>query len=330
MFVPIVLSTILENPKAYFIVYTDKEGMFKLFNELKLENCIILRYAVGYVPRNPLNVYRTKKRVMEQLRQYKLDDITFYHTEYGDLANYIISKYSAKVPVFFQPPYKRWDIKADYRPKSIYYILRNKIEFNTDIIVQPVGDKLYFTMSEKFYKKNRIIEKKCIINHALISSYIQKKYHFDCYKNKIVLMNGAVFAAGIDCDGYQKITDDIINFIGKDNIFSKCHPRYLDLYGLEKELNQIPSYIPVSLLLNCFDIYIGYWSTGLVEAAQAGKISISTLYIMPQTQVGRIEIEHKVLEDKLQRNGIIYYPKTIFEFKSLLSKFLEHKTSLNN
>ena len=58
-----------------------------------------------------------------------------------------------------------------------------------------------------------------------------------------------------------------------------------------------------------------------VEAAKKGKVVISTLDIMPQLQKGRIEVERKVLLDKLEGNGIIYFPKNLRELFDMLSKY---------
>lgn len=73
--------------------------------------------------------------------------------------------------------------------------------------------------------------------------------------------------------------------------------------------------------MDSFDVFIGYWSTGLVEAAKKGKVVISTLDIMPQLQKGRIEVERKVLLDKLEGKGIIYFPKNLQELFKLLTEY---------
>ena len=311
MFVPIVLTTLLEHPCKQYIVYTDHEGMHKLFNELNLSNCITLKYATQCWSRNPYKMYKIKRNAKNQLKDYKIDSITFYHTEHGELANYIISLYSSKIPIYFEPPYKRWIINKKKTIKSIYLKFKYKFFFNTDIVVQTIGEFYIPTMTDYFYKKNNVQKRTSKINNKLIANCMSSKYNIFHNKNNILLLNGAIKALGVDTNKYRDIIDKIINYVGKDNIYTKCHPRYNDLYGMEKEITEIPSYIPANLLLEQFHIYIGYISTALVEAAIAGKKAISLLFIISQSQEEFVKSQCKILEEKLNGKGIIYYPQSI-------------------
>lgn len=315
MFVPIVLSSVLENADKQYIVYTDQEGIYKLFNEFELHNAITLRYhkSTNSKPRD------IKKAILLQLGQYQIEDITFYHTEFGEYANWLILKLSNKVKIYFQPPYQPWAIKPSYDFLSLKLKLVTYLTFgyNPDILL--VGTKRYISMPKSFYKNNDVERIDCQINNQLIFDFIKKRYSFGDITG-IVWLDGAIKAGGIDPTGYEELSNEIIRRAGKERFYSKCHPRFNDLYGLEKEIKEIPSYIPVSLLLECFSCFIGYWSTGLVEAAKAGKKAISTIYIMPQTQPGRIEIEKQVLDEKLAGQGVIYYPKTIDKLIEIISK----------
>ena len=309
-----MLSTVLENPQKEYIVYTDQKGISKLFRELAIDNSITLEYGSASCFRD---VGVIKQKMLSQLSRYRIDSITFYHTEFGEFANWLISRYSQETEIFFQPPYKTWDIAPSYDFLSLKLKAWTFLKFGYKADILKVGSKRYISMSRSFYKKNRVIQIKSAVDHSCISSFINSKY--PGYKHKsVVWLDGAIIAGGIDPDGYKDITNIILSRIGTERVLSKCHPRFDDLYGLENDLEQIPSYIPISLLINCFDIYIGYWSTALVEAAIAGKIAISTIFIMPQTQEGRIEVEKRVLDDKLEGKGIIYYPNTIDDLITII------------
>ena len=315
MFIPVVITTILDNQQNQFIVYTDLEGTYKLFSELNFPNAIVLLYPTLKV----LHTHAKKTTMINQLKTYHIESITFYHTEYGQLANWLIKKYSNKTLIYFQTPYETWDLKPIYDLPSIFSRLLTLVLYGYWADVLLVGTKRYLSMSKSFFERNKVIRIPHTVNNIRIVNYMKKVYNYN-HSNSIVLLNGAVEAGGVDTEEYRKLTDQIITKLGKENIFSKCHPRYNDLYGLETELRQIPSYIPISLLLNCFDVYIGYWSTALVEAAKEGKKAISTIYIMPQKQSGRIEIERKILDDKLAGKGKILYPQTIEELFNIISE----------
>ena len=313
MFVPIVLTTLLEHPEEKYIVYTDQDGMYQLFKKLNVPNSITLQYP-------QLKVIETRKRkkyIINQLCSYRIESITFYHTEYGQFANWLIGKLSKKTKIYFQPPYEPWALEPQHDLKALNLQLKTYLLYGywSDILL--VGEKRYISMASSFYKKNNVIRIEPTINSKLIAEYVNRIFHFEG-SNKIVWLDGAVIAGGVEPKGYTSITDSIIMRIGKEHFFSKCHPRFNDLYGVEKELREIPSYIPINILLDSFDIFIGYWSTALVEAAKLGKIAISTINIMPQTQEGRIETEKKVLDDKLQGKGIILYPKSKEELVSIV------------
>lgn len=319
MFVPQVLSTVLENVNNNYIIYTDQDGMFRLFNELKIPNTLVLKFPSFY---SKIKLFKIKRDMLNQLKPYTIESITFYHTEYGELANWLIGKYSSHVHIYFQPPYRSWELKHSYSLRDLLHIVKEYILFNTEVYVLNVGEKKYFSMAPKFYAKNKVKVLESHINENVISDYVKDIYGFSNSNNtSFVLLNGAIRAAGIEEKEYETITDQIINFVGAENIYTKCHPRFDDLYGLEKTIKFIPSYIPISLILDSFDVFIGYWSTGLVEAAKKGKVVISTLDIMPQLQKGRIEVERKVLLDKLEGKGIIYFPKNLQELFKLLTEY---------
>lgn len=99
------------------------------------------------------------------------------------------------------------------------------------------------------------------------------------------------------------------------------HPRFDDMIGKEQELNELPKFIPGNVILDAFDIYIGYFSTLLVEAAQNGKKVISTLYLMkPQNEASQQRF-YEYLENRLNGKGVIYFPKTIEELFDLLTAY---------
>ena len=88
--------------------------------------------------------------------------------------------------------------------------------------------------------------------------------------------------------------------------------KYIDVYNAN-------TFNGTNVILDAFDIYIGYFSTLLVEAAQNGKKVISTLYLMkPQNEASQQRF-YEYLENRLNGKGIIYFPKTIEEFKDIIN-----------
>lgn len=87
-----------------------------------------------------------------------------------------------------------------------------------------------------------------------------------------MLVSGSVVADNlVSKEDYENIINEIIDFVGTENATIKMHPRFDDMIGKEQELNEMPKYIPGNVIIDAFDIYIGYYSTLLVEAAQMVK-----------------------------------------------------------
>jgi hypothetical protein len=62
---------------------------------------------------------------------------------------------------------------------------------------------------------------------------------------------------------------------------TKCHPLFNDEYGIEKDLESIPSYIPFNMIIPMFETVISFASAALAETAEAGKKAISTAFLLP-------------------------------------------------
>ena len=67
--------------------------------------------------------------MLNQLKPYTVESITFYHTEYGELANWLIGKYSSHVHIYFQPPYRSWELKHSYSLRDLLHIVKEYILF---------------------------------------------------------------------------------------------------------------------------------------------------------------------------------------------------------
>lgn len=317
MFVPYVLTKILENQRTHFLVLSDTENIAKLFHQLSLPNISFYKYEV----KGHSDIIACKKRIMALFKEYEFIKLIFFHAEFGELINWFIKKASKKTPIYyckiFEPlPYPKARFFKALRPKMKQYLYWG---VNMDIL--DTGTNLKPSLPTSFFKSINVQNINIEINHSLINKELNtflKSLHI---KANNILLTGTVVKCGyVNSEEYTKGIDEIIDQLGIDNIVSKCHPRFSNLYGKESQLTQMPHYLPGNLIINQFNIFIGYESTLLVEAAIAGKLVISLLYYFIPTNKSTQENWHSLLNNRLNGRGIIYYPQNIYEFKEIISR----------
>ena len=280
MFIPIVLTTILNNSEQRYLIYVDIPDIYTFLGKLNLpNNCMLLKYPHNI---NWKNANKAKQFIWNQLVHIDIKSITFYHTEYGELATWLISKYSRNTTIYFQSPFPSFCFKKKISLKALKLFLVYKIVYNTDIVPMNYGNDILPSISPRFFKKNNVINKNAVIDDELVYNYVSEKLNLNNNNRSILLVTGSNIAAGF-CDetDYGKIINSILSALGKDKFMIKCHPRFDDLLSIEKMLPAIPKYVPGNLILPLFDCYIGLCSTLLSEAANVGKCSICLLYTSP-------------------------------------------------
>lgn len=319
MFIPIVLTEILSNPQKQYIVLSDISNIKDFFSLLKLPNVIYYHYGFNPWRDGWFSFIKKKKNLYEYVVKYPINRIVFYHAEYGEMANWLLKKISHRANVEYCQVYDTIPApKAQWSFKKMRIILSQYICWGQKMDILQ-GAYLFPSLPASFFLKINVKIVKPWIDIKLVSKCIRGNFLQNSNYGNIVLLTGSVGFNNIYPEKrYREFINSLILSVGKENIVSKCHPRYNNLYGLEKALIQVPSFIPGNLLLDCFNYYIGVESTLLVEAALAGKIAISIIdWLKPDENV-RI-IQHKFFENRLNGQGIIYYPKSISELKEIIA-----------
>lgn len=316
IFVPYVLSKILNESSHHFLVLSDVSSIEEFFLRINLDNVFFYKYG----PNNKFDIYGCKKRIMTLFNKYDITQIIFFHAEIGELINWFLKKVSKSIPIFYC---KVFDT-LPYPKASLIKAMKTKIKqylfWGINMDVRDLGNSVKPSLPRKFFEKIGAKEISIKINHSLIKQSIAILLNkFDIKANYVLLTGTVVDCCYVSQEGYIEGINHIINSLHSEYIISKCHPRFSSLYGKEAALKQIPSFIPGNLIINNFNVFIGYESTLLVEAAQAGKMAISLLDYFKPINIKTQENWHSFLENRLNNRGIIYYPKNISEIKKLLS-----------
>lgn len=319
LFVPHTL-TLIKNSNKKILIYTDQKGMYKFFTELSLPNVDVYLREDFRIKRDIVSVYRfiaKRRELFKWIIRKNPEGVYFFHNTFGSIDNYFIKKLSNKVNVFHMPVFNEFPFDIIYNIESIIGVLKGY--FIHGILTKPLwtGDRFIYKLPKKFFIKNRIKILKSNIDEDYINTLISKK--FDFAKKEIVLLTGSIIELSpIDKKEYITKVNDIINALGKDRIIAKPHPLYPDRFGLEKELEVIPYYVPANLLYSLFNTFIGYESSVLSEAANYNLKAISTIdYIESNSKLHKKNYKNYLISNS--KSGNILFPKTVEEIQIILN-----------
>ena len=315
MFVPTVLTEVLSNTDKKYIVISDTVSITRFFDFLAIPNVIYREYGV----KRRFDFVLEKRKLLTFVNQYEISKLVFFHAEFGEMANWLISKLSKKrIPIKYCKLYDSIpSIKAPLSLCAMKILLRQYLFWGQKMDIM-LYDAPFPSIPKSFFQKNAVETIEMPINSELIDFHLKDRLNLFGVKGKYILLTGtAVHNGWYKESEYTTFINELIETLGVKNVVSKCHPRYTDLYGLENELQQVPSFIPGNVLFSCFDYFIGLESTLLVEAAQAGKVSVSYLDWLCPIQ-SRRDIQHAFFENRLQGKGNICFPKSMEEFVQIM------------
>lgn len=308
LFVPHTL-TLIKGGKEKVMIYTDQEGMNDFFNELNLPNVEVFYrkdLLIGRDITSAKRIITKRNEVLRFLLEKKPQRVYFFHNTFGHIENWIIKRLSAKSEAFHIPVFNDFPFfEKKYNLKSLIGILKSYYIHNIVTVPLWAGDRFIYKVPENFFLKYNIKKLEPEIDENYVNSIMSKKMRF--VNKKIVLLTGSVVETGqVEESEYIKKIDNLINTIGKEKIIAKPHPRFPNRYGLEKELDTIPHYIPANVLFTTFDVFIGYYSSVISEAANKGLSALSTLDYFDSKNEEKAKI-HKEYLNVNKKSGEIHF-----------------------
>lgn len=319
MFVPYVLSEVLENDDKEYIILTDTANIIKFYAEVNLPNVVLFSYSSCSIS----NFISERKKLRLFINKYEVSCVKFYHAEFGNLANWLLIYLSNKgveinyCKIYDSIPMPRigW---LDYNAMKIR--VRERLFYGYIADIKDNGRHYYPSIPDSFFRKIDAKFVKYTPDKRYISQFTQGYVNSLGFAGNMMLLSGSVVQNNLVAqDHYTMCINDIITRIGTKRLCVKLHPRFDDLYGREHELMEIPSYFPGNVIIDPFDIFIGHSSTLLVEAAQQGKLVISYLFLMECLNNDIQTNLYNFLENRLAGKGKIHYPRTVEELINLVS-----------
>ena len=264
MFIPTVLTEVLSHPQLLYLVISGTKNIIQFFGFLNLSNVFIVDYSDmgGRVDR-----IKKKRQLFAQVNQFEIEQLVFFHTEFGGIANWLIKRlsHSDKISIKFCKIYDKMPLPP-YKPflKVLKIKIKERLYWNMKVDVLDRGRPI-LSLPDSFFKEVHAVEIKMPVDEKLISNIISERLLDNNVYSKYVLLTGTVVSENLcPADVYEKLINRVIDILGPDNTVSKCHPRFRDMFGMEKNLKQIPSFIPGNVLIDNYCCFVGFESTLLV------------------------------------------------------------------
>lgn len=318
MFVPYVLSEVLENTDREYLILTDTANIAKFYREINLPNAVLFSYSDCSLS----NFRKERSRLKSFIDQQEVVSVTFFHAEFGNLANWLLIYLSkkgirvnyCKIYDSIPMPHVGW---FDY--KAFKTRVREWLFYGYFADVIDDGTRYFPSLPDSFFSKIGAKEITYTPNKQEINKFTKSYINRLGSTGDIMLLCGStVHDSLVEANHYTECINEIIDRIGPERLCVKQHPRYEDLHGREHDLMEIPSYFPGNVIIDPFEIFIGHSSTLLVEAAQQGKKVISYLFLMDCKSKDTQSNLYNFLENRLAGKGMIHYPRTIDELVELV------------
>lgn len=312
-------------------VYVPNRELHELFElVLKKENVFMINLPTLQLSSNPatmiINMIRLRRKKNELIKVFNMlegHDVYFFAVAYCDYLFWLIKYLSKNNTIHYDPAVTISNLGHGRGIKNNFrrYILR----WNTGInfIVYNNEGKIYYSIEGDYLKDIKAIVSKIHVDRDKVNNLITKKTGWALRSGHVMLCAGGVIESGyVYADEYISKIDALIDVLfqlfPQKEVALKMHPRFSELRSREKELLELPKYLPASYYFPFYNTIISYSSTTIFEAANIGQKSISLLDYLSPRNIKQKEIIRKCLQNNTK--GKIYFPKTIEEIKNILVK----------
>lgn len=309
------------------IIVTYIENIEK-FIELVHPDISILFYSpVPYTPtiRNYFRSQKSKKQWKTYFERIFDYDIYFSHVAFGVFESYLIRLLSLKNNIYYKPEVKEnFNQNRSIKARIIQFYI--KWQFGVEVISGihnnifiPVLSKIFITsVNAKHYKLQD--------NWTSINDDINSKINIR-NKRVLILAGGIVDGGSVNVLEYEEKTNKLIRQLmecyGIDELCVKKHPRFDDLWSIENDLDEIPSFIPAEFIVDHFELIIGYSSVVLFRAANMGKKVISTIKYYEPLQKNIVTESMSYFEVNLHKGRKIEYINSVNDLLQSLESAIE-------
>lgn len=329
--IPHTISLIKNKENNKNLIITSNNQIYKFFTELYNNGLVKLIPSFSYtinLPKDfiklPLKLYeinQMKRDTWNLFRDYTNSNVYFFFNTHAFSQAWLIYKLSENNKIYYQE-----DIILDTFPvrKGINpYLSKLFIRLIYKEEVKPINQGKNLTsykMDTEFLDK--INAQMININFKLntIAEYVKEKINLP--EGDILLLTNWMPEHEISIYDHIEYSDKLIKKLQKLDyeVHFKMHSRVNIKYSLEKNLFDVPKYLPASFLQS-YKVFIGYITSALTEAANNDILAISLINYYPSTLEKKKENMKNYLLNNLQDDKKIHFPSTLKEITELIEKY---------
>ncbi len=326
MYVPATLDLISQE-KGDLCIYTDLKSLYTFFSKMYPDKKVFWddNTKTGTtLYKLTLGVIKDKRRKIDYFDKLSFDKVVFFHEGDVPQANWLIKRiYRRQKPhVVYIPVQRSFYFGTYYKePLSVKRFLQKLITYFVWHYWSHYYlylNSLHLVMDKSFFKATRAEEQEWKPQDSSFFDEIDKhllpreRYPV----SSIVWIENTLTGWGAKWDenSYIKVIDNALDCIKDRKIFFKGHPDMVRKYGRENEMEDIPAFIPGSLMLKRFSCYIGVVSALLYEAADAGTPTICLLKLIDMDEKKKSDLV-SFMKD---RNNNIMFPETLEKLNDMI------------
>jgi hypothetical protein len=317
------------SPADDFLVVTSKEDVAQMFRVIYPPQKVLCLPAAPLASRNPVtlvknlvNVHRLKRQAWMHFDGCQGANIYFLEWAFCDFEFWLLKRLARANRILYGPVITL-DSRLDLSPKALLGAALRWMAYFA--VLEPRKGPYFrcYSVGSRFLRSVGAARVSVPDRStAEVSRRIMESLPPGLRSAKVMLLPASQVGPNISETEYIAKMDAVIEALdrcyGLDHIAVKAHPRFPHYRSLEAVIQKIPSYLDANLLFPFFDVYIGYASSVLFQAANAGKTAVSLLELIEPLSSDDRRSYRDYLD--MRASNPIHYPVSIDDLVAILGE----------
>jgi len=328
--VPITVA-IIESSNDDFLIVTSNKMLDIFFKRFYPGEKIFLLKPTPLISKNPLQsirnlyfIYKYKKEILVRFNIFRNIDLFFFGVAFCEFESWLIKQLSNTNNIYYKPAVSVQHLNPDQSIQAKIGKWVRRFVYSIDFEPVRSGKRTRYALNYEFLQEIKAREFHIDVNAGSICSKIIDSLQ-EVRSARILILCGGVIGTYVEGSEYMRQMDTLISLLvekfGYDALAIKAHPRFNEYYSKENTLKKIPADIAANLLLSNFDTVIGYSTTTLAEAANAGKKAVSLLRLMDPIDFNVRDYFIEYLNNNTSQS--IHYPENVEDIIALIENITE-------
>ncbi len=317
-------------PSGNFLIVTSNRDVIEMFLQLYPAERLCFINQPLLISRNPLRVawsiivVQWEKHVAWNKLKYCVDgQVYFLDWAFCDMEFWLLRRLARANQVYYAPSIQVASVPWR-TPKALLGVAIRWLAYFIVFSPRRASHLHCYTLTPRLLRKIGAQELVLVEEVAAAEDAIVRSLPPGLAAARIMMLPAPQVGTALDPQEYGLKIDSVIEALdeecGLQVVAVKAHPRFPNYHAREASLQRVPSFIDAQLLFTVFQVYIGYSSAVLFQAAQAGKTAISLMYLIESMRPEAIAEWREYLDS--HTSGKIHYPRQVSEVRELVRRSL--------